>query len=125
MLKFGIDRAAEFAPLFAGRVALITAPSGRSSDNGGSIDVLRQRVDLRLLLSLASTRSSTTFRTSAAGTTHSSPRSKSRWRTAPRTVNGSSCSTGRTRWALQSRAACSTARSRASSAAMTFRRATA
>ena len=50
MLKFGIDRAAEFAPLFAGRVALITAPSGRSSDNVGSIDVLRQRFDLRLLL---------------------------------------------------------------------------
>lgn len=36
MLKFGIDRAAEFAPLFAGRVALITAPSGRSSDNVGA-----------------------------------------------------------------------------------------
>ena len=50
MLKFGIDRAAEFAPLFAGRVALITAPSGRSSDNVGSIDVLRQNFDLRLLL---------------------------------------------------------------------------
>lgn len=50
MLKFGIDRIGEFAELFAGRIALITATSGRSSDNISSIDLLRRRFDLRLLL---------------------------------------------------------------------------
>ena len=50
MLKFGIDRIDEFSDLFIGRAALITAPSGRSSGNVSSIDLLKERFDLRLLL---------------------------------------------------------------------------
>lgn len=50
MVKFGIDRVAEYKELLAGRVALITAPSGRTADNRGSIDRLKEVCDLRLLL---------------------------------------------------------------------------
>lgn len=50
MLKYGIDRVDEFAELLRGRLALITAPSGRSSANVSSIDILKERFDLRLLL---------------------------------------------------------------------------
>lgn len=50
MVKFGIDRIAEYKELLAGRVALITAPSGRTAGNRGSIDRLKEVCDLRLLL---------------------------------------------------------------------------
>ena len=50
MILFGIDRVAEYRELLAGRVALITAPSGRTADNRSSIDRLREVCDLRLLL---------------------------------------------------------------------------
>ena len=33
MVLFGADRVAEFAHLFAGRTALLTGPSGRTSGN--------------------------------------------------------------------------------------------
>ena len=50
MIRFGIDRVAEYRHLFSGRVALITAPSGRTADNRSSIDRLREVCDLVLLL---------------------------------------------------------------------------
>lgn len=50
MVLFGIDRAEEYRELFAGRVALITTPSGRTAGNRSSIDRLREVCDLRLLL---------------------------------------------------------------------------
>ncbi len=50
MVLFGIDRAAEYAQLLQGRVALITTPSGRTADNRSSIDRLKEVCDLRLLL---------------------------------------------------------------------------
>ena len=50
MVLFGIDRVGEYAHLLEGRVALITAPSGRTADNRSSIDRLREVCDLRLLL---------------------------------------------------------------------------
>ena len=50
MVKFGIDRVEEYRHLLEGRVALITAPSGRTADNRSSIDRLREVCDLRLLL---------------------------------------------------------------------------
>ena len=50
MVLFGADRVGEFGRLFEGRVALLTGPSGRTGGNVPTIDVLRQRCDLRLLL---------------------------------------------------------------------------
>lgn len=50
MVKFGIDRVEEYRHLLEGRVALITAPSGRTADNRSSIDRLKEVCDLRLLL---------------------------------------------------------------------------
>lgn len=50
MVFFGADRIAEFRHLFTGRVALLTAPSGRTRDNRSTIDVLGQYCDLQLLL---------------------------------------------------------------------------
>lgn len=50
MLLFGIDRVAQFRELFTGRVALLTAPTGRTRDNRSSVDVLKECCDLRLLL---------------------------------------------------------------------------
>ena len=50
MVKFGIDRVEEYRHLLKGRVALITAPSGRTADNRSSIDRLKEVCDLRLLL---------------------------------------------------------------------------
>ena len=50
MVLFGADRVAEFAHLFTGRVALLTAPSGRTRDNRSTIEVLKEVCDLRLLL---------------------------------------------------------------------------
>lgn len=50
MVKFGIDRVEEYRHLLEGRVALITAPSGRTADNRSSIDRLKEVCDLVLLL---------------------------------------------------------------------------
>lgn len=50
MVLFGIDRVAEYRHLLEGRVALITSPSGRTADNRGSIERLREVCDLVLLL---------------------------------------------------------------------------
>ena len=50
MVKFGIDRVGEYRHLLGGRVALITAPSGRTADNRSSIDRLKEVCDLWLLL---------------------------------------------------------------------------
>lgn len=50
MVLFGVDRVAEFSHLFSGRVALLTTPSGRTSHNRSTIDVLKECCDLQLLL---------------------------------------------------------------------------
>lgn len=50
MLKFGVDRAAEFSDLFTGRVALVTSPTGRNSAGQSTASVLRQICNLQLLL---------------------------------------------------------------------------
>ena len=50
MIRFGADRIGEFAQVFQGRVALLTAPTGRTRDNRSTIDVLKQYCDLQLLL---------------------------------------------------------------------------
>ena len=50
MVLFGVDRVAEFSHLFSGRVALLTTPSGRTSDNRSTIEVLKECCDLQLLL---------------------------------------------------------------------------
>lgn len=50
MLQFGIDRIGEFSELLQGRVALLTAPTGRTRDNRSTINVLKEYCDLRLLL---------------------------------------------------------------------------
>lgn len=50
MVLCGADRVAEYAHLFTGRVALLTAPSGRTSDNRSTIEVLKAHCDLQLLL---------------------------------------------------------------------------
>lgn len=50
MLTFGIDRIGEERELLRGRLALITSPSGRTSDNRSSIEAVRAVGDLRLLL---------------------------------------------------------------------------
>ena len=50
MVLFGADRVAEFSHLLSGRVALLTGPSGRTSGNEPTIDVLKRCCDLRLLL---------------------------------------------------------------------------
>ena len=50
MVLFGADRVAEFSHAFTGRVALLTSPSGRTSDNRSTIEVLKDCCDLQLLL---------------------------------------------------------------------------
>ena len=50
MVLFGADRVAEYAHLFIGRTALLTGPSGRTSSNEPTFDVLKRCCDLRLLL---------------------------------------------------------------------------
>lgn len=50
MVLFGVDRVAEHRQLFAGRTALLTGPSGRTSGNRPTVEVLRDCCDLRLLL---------------------------------------------------------------------------
>lgn len=50
MVLYGADRAQEYRNVFEGRVALLTGPSGRTSDNRPTIDVLGQYCNLQLLL---------------------------------------------------------------------------
>ena len=50
MVLFGVDRVAEYRQLFVGRTALLTGPSGRTSGNRPTVEVLRDCCDLRLLL---------------------------------------------------------------------------
>lgn len=50
MVLFGADRVSEYRHLLEGRVALLTGPSGRTSGNLPTIEVLRACCDLRLLL---------------------------------------------------------------------------
>lgn len=50
MVLFGADRVTEFRDYFTGRVALLTAPSGRTRDNRSTIEVLQGCCDLQLLL---------------------------------------------------------------------------
>ena len=50
MVLFGADRIAEYAHLFTGRVALLTSPSGRTTKNQSTIEVLKDCCDLQLLL---------------------------------------------------------------------------
>lgn len=50
MVLFGADRVAEFKELFVGRVALLTSPTGRTSDNRSTIEVLKAYCQLQLLL---------------------------------------------------------------------------
>lgn len=50
MILFGADRIPEYRQLFTGRVALLTSPSGRTSQNQSTIDMLKTHCDLQLLL---------------------------------------------------------------------------
>lgn len=50
MVSYGIDRISEYTHLFAGRVALLTGPTGRTTANVSSVEVLKQCCDLRFLL---------------------------------------------------------------------------
>lgn len=50
MVLYGADRAQEYRNVFEGRVALLTGPSGRTSDNRPTIDVLKECCNLQLLL---------------------------------------------------------------------------
>lgn len=50
MVSFGVDRVTENARLLRGRVALLTGPSGRTTRNRSTVEVLQGCCDLRLLL---------------------------------------------------------------------------
>lgn len=50
MILFGADRIEEFRDCFTGRVALLTTPSGRTSSNRSTIEVLKEYCNLALLL---------------------------------------------------------------------------
>lgn len=50
MVHFGIDCAEQYKSYFAGRVALLTGPSGRTSGNRSTIQVLKDCCQLELLL---------------------------------------------------------------------------
>ena len=50
MVLYGADRVQEYRDIFEGRVALLTGPSGRTSDNRPTIDVLKECCNLQLLL---------------------------------------------------------------------------
>ena len=50
MVQFGIDCAEQYKSYFAGRVALLTGPSGRTSGNRSTIQVLKDCCQLELLL---------------------------------------------------------------------------
>ena len=47
MVLFGVDRVGSYSNLLHGRVALLTSPSGRTSGNVPTIDVLKQCCDLQ------------------------------------------------------------------------------
>lgn len=50
MVLYGADRVQVYRDVFEGRVALLTGPSGRTSDNRPTIDVLKECCNLQLLL---------------------------------------------------------------------------
>lgn len=50
MILFGADRISDFQDYFSGRVALLTTPTGRTVDNQSTIDVLKEKCNLKLLL---------------------------------------------------------------------------
>lgn len=50
MIYFGVDRLSDHRELLTGRVALLTAPSGRTADNRSTIELMQACCDLRLLL---------------------------------------------------------------------------
>lgn len=50
MIFFGVDRISEYRSILCGRVALLTAPSGRTSGNRSTIAVLQECCNLVLLL---------------------------------------------------------------------------
>ena len=50
MVLYGADRAQEYRNVFEGRVALLTGPSGRTSDNRPTSDGLKECCNLQLLL---------------------------------------------------------------------------
>lgn len=50
MLKFGVDNLPQYKHLLTGRVALITAPTGRTVENESTIDALARVCNLVLLL---------------------------------------------------------------------------
>lgn len=50
MVLYGVDRLQQYRNFLEGRVALLTGPSGRTSDNRPTIDVLGRYCDLQLLL---------------------------------------------------------------------------
>lgn len=50
MLLFGVDRVQEYRDLLAGRVALLTSPTGRTITNRSTMEVLKECCDLQLLL---------------------------------------------------------------------------
>ena len=50
MILFGADRIEAFRDSFTGRVALLTTPSGRTSGNLSTIEVLQRNCNLTLLL---------------------------------------------------------------------------
>lgn len=50
MIYFGVDRLSDHRELLTGRVALLTAPSGRTADNRSTIELMQACCDLQLLL---------------------------------------------------------------------------
>lgn len=50
MIYFGVDRLKGHRAMLTGRVALLTAPSGRTADNRSTIEALQSCCDLQLLL---------------------------------------------------------------------------
>lgn len=50
MILFGVDRLEAHRELLSGRVALLTAPSGRTADNRSTIEQMQKLCDLQLLL---------------------------------------------------------------------------
>lgn len=50
MVSYGVDRVSEYAHLFTGRTALLTGPTGRTTTNVSTVEVLPRCCDLRFLL---------------------------------------------------------------------------
>lgn len=50
MIRFGVDNLTAYASLLTGRVALVTAPSGRTAENESTIEALARVCRLELLL---------------------------------------------------------------------------